>query len=258
MYSLIKYELKNRTAVITINRPEIYNALNSQTKHELTEAINAADRDPNVGCVLLTGSGRNAFSAGQDFHESKDLDPSDAKAWLNSFLPMYEAFRNFQKPIVCLINGSCAGSGLQLALLCDIRLATPNARLGLTEINVGFPTITGSTMLWDHVGQGLTVEMSLTGRLLDAEESLKHGLITKIVPWENVDEEVMAYCDDLAAKAPTAIRSMNKWFRMLTEDNFRRSFEFGADAHYIGYLSGEPKEYQEKFLAERAARHKKH
>ena len=257
MSSFVIYEKKQKTARITINRPEVYNALNKQTKAELLEAFKDASRDDAIRCVVLTGAGKNAFCAGQDFNESHDIPPTRAKEWVDTFLPLYEEIRSLEKPSLCVVNGVCAGSGFQLPLLCDIRLATPNARFGMTEVDAGFPTITGSSLMWDHLGQSLTVELSLTGRLMGAEEALKHGMIARIIPWENLDEEVDKYCNMLASKPPTAIRTMKKWFNILEEPRYRASFYYAADAHYFGYASGEPKECQERFMAEHKARKEK-
>ncbi|MCD8078737.1 MAG: enoyl-CoA hydratase/isomerase family protein [Lachnospiraceae bacterium] len=257
MEPVVIYEKKEELAYITINRPEVYNALNTQAKQGILESFRRASHDDEVKCIILTGAGRNAFSAGQDFNESHDIKPNNTKDWLDSFQPLYDEIRYCQKPTLCVVNGACAGSGFQLPLLCDIRLATPNARFGLTEVDAGYPTITGSSLLWDHLGQSLTIEMSLTGRLLSAQEALQHGLITKIIEWEDLDEEVTAYAKMLAQKPPTAIRTMKKWFRLIEEERYYRSFEYAEEAHYHGYASGEPKIWQEKFMAEHKARKEK-
>ena len=130
----------------------MYNALNNEAKHELYLAIKDYSKDDNLRCAVVTGMGKNAFCAGQDFNESHDIPPNKAKEWVESFQPFYDEIRALEKPIICVVNGICAGSGFQLPLLCDIRLATPNARFGMTEIDAGFPTITGSSLLWTNLG----------------------------------------------------------------------------------------------------------
>ena len=250
MSSTILYEKKGRVAKITINRPEVYNALNNPTKAALFEAIQKYADDDKLRCCVIRGAGENAFCAGQDFNESHDIKPTGAKAWCQSFVPFYDAIRALDKPLVSLVNGVCAGSGFQIPLLSDIRLCTPNARFGMTEIDAGFPTITGSSLMWDILGQSLATELALTGRLMGAEEALKHGLVAKIIPWETLDEEVGAYCEMLCNKPPTAIRSMKKWFCMIEEQRYRASWYFAEDAHTAGYASGEPKIWQERFMAE--------
>lgn len=257
MCAVVIYEKKNNNAFITINRPEVYNALNNEAKHELYLAIKDYSKDDNLRCAVVTGMGKNAFCAGQDFNESHDIPPNKAKEWVESFQPFYDEIRALEKPIICVVNGVCAGSGFQLPLLCDIRLATPNARFGMTEIDAGFPTITGSSLLWTNLGRSLTVDLSLTGRLMSAEEALQHGLISKIIPWEHLEEEVNAYCEMLSSKPPTAIKTMKKWFNMLDEAQYRASFYYAADAHSIGYASGEPKIWQERFIAKHKARKQK-
>ena len=254
MSSVIIYEKRDKVAYITINRPEVYNALNNETKHELFLAIKDYSKDDSLRCAVLTGAGKNAFCAGQDFNESHDIKPDKAKEWIDSFLPFYDEVIGLEKPIVCVVNGACAGSGFQLPLLCDIRIATPNARFGMTEIDAGFPTITGSSLLWTNLGKSLTVDLSLTGRLMSAEEALHHGLISKIISWEKLDEEVAAYCEMLCSKPPTAIRTMKKWFNMIEEPQYRASFYYAAEAHFRGYASGEPKIWQERFMAKHKAR----
>lgn len=256
MFEMIQYEKIDRVAKIVINRPKVFNALSTQTKHELVEAFAMAKEDPEIGCAILTGAGDKAFCSGQDLSESMQLDPADAEKWVRSFEELYIPMRNFDKPLVAVVNGVSAGSGFQIALLCDIRLCSSNARFAMTEIDVGFACVTGSSLMWDILGKSVTTDMCLSGRFMYAEEALQRGVVSAVYSSEELEAASLAYCRKLAEKPPTAVRMDKQWFQMLSEERFRKSVEFAIVAHTEGYKAGEPNAYQEKFFAERKAKKK--
>lgn len=248
MFEMLIYEKIDRVAKITLNRPKVYNALSTQTKHELYQALELAKEDEGIGCVIVTGAGDKAFCSGQDLSESKKLDPSQAEAWVRSFEDFYVLMRDFPKPLVGVINGVAAGSGFQLALLCDVRIASTTARFAMTEVDVGFACITGSNLMWDILGKSVTTEMCLSGRFMDAQEAKDMGMVHYLYSPQELEAKSMEYCHVLSEKAPTAMKMDKQWFKLLTEERFRKSIDFAIIAHTEGYKSGEPNRYQEKFF----------
>jgi len=251
MYTDILYEVNNSIGKITINRPKAMNAWTKNTKVEFLSALRAADKDERVKVVIITGAGDKAFCAGQDLKESKDIKSDKAVEWINEFDNLYWTIRHFEKPIIAAVNGVAVGSGWQLALLCDFRIASENTRFAFTEIDVGFACIIGSTLLWNALGDSLTRELILTGRFVNAEEALKLQLVNKVVPQKDFEQVINNFAGELAKKAPVALKLNKKWFCRLTDQTFLNCISFAKEAHTIGYASGEPKKAQDKFFEER-------
>lgn len=252
------YEKIGKKAVITFNRPDRLNALSTNLKHEIIAALNCAGEDKEVRVIIITGAGR-AFCAGQELTETKDTNAQDAKskAWdwiMVEFKNFYNAFRKQDKVLISMINGVAAGSGLQITLLCDYRFLSSTARVGMTEIDVGFPLVTGSGLLWNLVGPMHTKDMALSGRLLDSNEALTIGLVNKVFPADKLREETFAFADFLAEKAPVATAIDKAYYRLLEDEHFHKMFDFAVVAHEQGYASGEPQLYQKKFFEEREAK----
>ena len=254
MYKHLLYEEKGKVAKLTLNRPETYNALNTGLKEELTDAFNSVQKNPNLHCILLTGAGDKAFCSGQDLKESMVLGPQDAEKWVRSFDSLYAAIRNFEKPYVAAVNGVSTGSGFQLPLLADVRICSDNAKFAMTEIDVGYACIIGTTLMWDILGRGKTTEMILLGNFLYPDEALQRGLVTKVVPYAELAKESLALANMLADKAPISLKNNKKWFRHLTEENFTKCIQFAIGAHTEGYAAGEPNEYQRRFFEARKAK----
>ena len=247
----IKTELNENVLTITINRPDSYNSLSTATKYELADAFLRADKDPHVKAIILTGAGEKAFCSGQDLSESKDLDEEAAEGWIEEFDHLYRVVRKVKKPIVAAINGYAVGSGLQLALLTDIRISNRTAKYGMTEVNVGLPCVIGATMFWEVMGKSKTVDLILTGRLISAEEAKEYGLITRIVNDDELQEKAFELAKELASKPPTAIMLNKRRFNQLSEQEFNNCMNYAVEAHTIGYASGEPQEAMKKFFEKR-------
>ena len=242
-------------AKATLNRPESYHALNKELKEELIDVFNSTQKNPNLSCLVITGSGDKAFCSGQDLNESVVLTTNeDAEKWVRSFDDLYAAIRNFEKPYIASVNGASAGSGFQLPLLADIKICSDNARFAMTEIDVGYACIIETTLLWDIFGRSKTTELILRGSFINPAEALDYGLVSKVVPFAELQEETMMLAQELAEKAPVSLKNNKKWFRKLTEDQFKACIEFAIEAHIDGYQAGEPNEYQRRFLELRKQR----
>lgn len=247
----VQTELKESVITIMINRPKSYNALSTATKLDLADAFKEADNNPNVKAIILTGSGNKSFCSGQDLAESQDLNEEAAEDWVEEFDHLYRVIRKIKKPIIAAINGFSVGSGLQLALLADIRISNKSAKFGMTEVNVGLPCVIGSTMFWETMGKSKTIDLILTGRLIDAIEAKEYDLVTRIVNDDELQESAFELAKDLAAKPPTAIMVNKRRFNQLSEQEFNNCMNYAVEAHTIGYASGEPQEAMKQFFADR-------
>ena len=261
-YKELIYEKIGKKALITLNRPEKLNALSINLKQEIMKALDEAGNDKEVRVVVLTGSGDRAFCAGQELTETRSTDISKAETeaytWILGFKNLYEAFRRQSKVVIAMINGVATGSGLQITLLCDFRIMSANARIGVPEIDVGYPLITGSGLLWDIIGPAKTKDLALTGRLISADEALSWGLVNKIFPHEELREKTLEFANFLTEKAPVATAVNKAFYRAIEAPLFHEAFEHAVIGHTQGYASGEPQEYQKKFFEKRRERKTQH
>jgi enoyl-CoA hydratase/carnithine racemase len=239
---------------ITLNRPEKLNAWNTQMREELVDALEAAEADQAIKAIILTGAGDRAFGAGQDLSESKSFDAERAETWMGEWKRLYNQFRLGSKPIIAALNGIAAGSAFQVSLLCDLRVAHAGVKMGQPEINSGIATVTGSWIMREFMGLARTIDLTLTGRMLEAEEAFSFGLISRLVAEDRVQAEALELAQRLAEKPPFAMRLNRQRFAELTQEGFDDAMTSGIRIQRQAYASGEPQAMMEKFLAVRAAR----
>ena len=254
MSNSILTDCAEHVGVITLNRPEILNAWDRQMRDRLVEAFDTMERNPEVRAVILTGAGDRAFGAGQDFAEAKSFDANRAEEWIGEWERLYGRMRTLSKPIIAGLNGVAAGSAFQVALLCDLRVAHPGVSMGQPEINTGIASVTGPWIMRELIGLARTIDLTLTGRMMDAEECYRIGLINRLVPQNQLLAETRRIAEDLATKPPTAMRLDRQRFREMTEAGFRDCIEASVRIHREAYGSGEPTRLMEAFLAERSTR----
>ena len=206
-YENILVSSEHRVAVITINRPNQLNALNRETIAELGAAFSSVDADPEIRCVIITGSGEKAFVAGADIKEFTDFSLEEGKALsADGHHILFDRVEKMRKPVIAAVNGFALGGGLELAMSSHIRIASDNAKLGLPEVTIGvLPGYGGTQRLPQLVGKGKALEMITTGTMISAEDAYQWGLINQVVP----QEELMATAQKLAYKitrnSPVAI-----------------------------------------------------
>jgi enoyl-CoA hydratase len=194
-------------AVITINRPKVLNALNSQTIDELRRATLDLKFDTAVRAVIITGAGEKSFVAGADINELAVQSPVQGKEHARHGQHVFDLIENLGKPVIAAINGFALGGGCELALACTIRIAAENARLGQPEINLGIvPGYGGTQRLPRLVGKGVALDLLLTGRQVTAQDALQVGLVTRVVPSAELMSEAKRLAGDLATKAPIAVQ----------------------------------------------------
>lgn len=252
--SFILTERRGAVGVITLNKPAILNAWNAPMRVDLVAALEALEADASVRAIILTGAGDRAFGAGQDLNETKTFDADRAEKWIGEWERLYDRIRSLSKPIIAALNGLAAGSAFQVALLCDLRVGHPGVTMGQPEINSGIASTTGPWIMREHLGLARTIDLTLTGRMMDAEECHRIGLINRLVPPARVMAEALALANELAAKPPIAMRLDRQRFREMTEPGFRDALAAGVRIQREAYGTGEPARMMEQFLAKRAAK----
>jgi enoyl-CoA hydratase len=203
MDALILTEIRNQIAFLTINRPQQLNALNKDTIEALHNALAAADADPAVGVIVLTGSGEKAFVAGADIKEFADFNiPQGGELALRGQQTLFDFIEQLSTPVIAAVNGFALGGGLELAMAAHIRIASSNARMGLPETSLGvIPGYGGTQRLAQLIGRGKANEIIFTAGMLKADEALQWGLVNAVV--EQAD--LLATCETMLANSPMAI-----------------------------------------------------
>jgi len=253
MAEFVLSERRGAVGIITLNRPEVLNAWNAAMRDELTATLSAMEEDSEVRAVILTGAGDRAFGAGQDLNETKSFDAERAEQWIGEWERLYDRIRSLSKPIVAALNGVAAGSAFQVALLCDLRVGHPGVTMGQPEINSGIASTTGPWIMREIIGLAHTIDLTLTGRMMDAEECYRVGVLSRLVPQDKVMSEALALAELLASKPPVAMRLDRQRFREMTEEGFRDCLAAGVRIQQEAYASGEPARMMEQFLARKAA-----
>lgn len=203
-YSNILVEGRGQVGLITFNRPKALNALNHDTLTELARALSALDTDPAVGAIVLTGSER-AFAAGADIKEMAEA--SMVEMIQRGFAELFNCFRDIKKPVIAAVSGHALGGGCEIAMACDMIVASETARFGQPEITIGVMPGGGATQRLTHaVGKALAMEMILNNRPLTSAEALQYGLVNRVVPVEQFLEEALSLAAEIAARPPLAVR----------------------------------------------------
>lgn len=200
--------MRERTLVVTINRPDALNALNARTIDELARVIDEARDDDNVLAVIITGAGEKAFVAGADIRELATMTPVTGKKVSEKGQRVLDAIEQFPKPVIAAINGFALGGGCELALACHIRIAAENARLGLPEVGLGIiPGYGGTQRLPRLIGRGRALELICTGAPVKAAEAERIGLVNRVVAAGEALDAAITLASDIAKNSPIAIRA---------------------------------------------------
>jgi enoyl-CoA hydratase len=248
-FHTIRTEIYDRAGLIRISRPEAMNALNSEVMQELAQALEAFDADPEVGAIVLAGDER-AFASGADIKEMAEASAVDML--LADRISHWDRIQRVKKPVIAAVSGWCLGGGNELAMACDLIVASESAKFGQPEINLGvMPGAGGTQRLARAVGKPLAMEMVLNNRTLGAAEALHHGLVNRVVPVEVYLEEALRLANELAARAPLALR--------MAKEAVNRAFETGladglADERrnfYFLFSTADQKEGMRAFLDKR-------
>ncbi|MGL4990618.1 MAG: short-chain-enoyl-CoA hydratase [Sarcina sp.] len=218
----ILLEREDNIAIVTINRPKALNALNSETLNDLCDVIKYLNDTKDIYAVILKGAGDKAFVAGADIAEMKDLSEVEGRKFGMLGNRVFRALENLNKPVIAAISGFALGGGCELAMSCDIRIATEKAKFAQPEVGLGItPGFGGTQRLPRIIGTGMAKELIYTGRIVKADEALRIGLINKIVAPESLMDEAMNMAKMICANAPIAIK--------LCKDAINRGIEVNID-----------------------------
>ncbi|MGF6170481.1 enoyl-CoA hydratase [Pseudomonas moraviensis] len=250
-YETILLETRDRVGLITLNRPQALNALNAQLVNEVNHALDTLEADVHIGCIVLTGS-KKAFAAGADIKEMAEL--TYPQIYMDDLFSDSDRVANRRKPIIAAVNGFALGGGCELALMCDFILAGDNARFGQPEINLGvLPGMGGTQRLTRAVGKAKAMEMCLSGRMIDAVEAERCGIVARIVPSDELLDEALKVAAVIAGKSlPIAMmikESVNRAF----EVNLTEGVRFERRVFHAAFATQDQKEGMAAFIAKREA-----
>ena len=244
-------------AIVTVNRPKVLNALNSQTLDELRRAILELKRDDSVRAVILTGAGEKSFVAGADINELATQTPVSGREHAMSGQHIFDLIEHMGKPVIAAINGFALGGGCELAMACSIRIAADTARLGQPEINLGLiPGYAGTQRLARIVGRGRALELLLTGDQVSAQEAHRLGLVNRVVAAADLMPEAKKLAATLAAKAPVAVRYILEAVHKGIEMPFPQAQVFEATLFGLVASTEDMREGTKAFLEKRKAEFK--
>ena len=250
-YETLIVERRHRVALITVNRPEKRNALNIQTRREGAAALEELREDESIGVVVITGAGDKAFIAGADIAEFAGRTAITQRDVMLG-RSLFTAIDAFPKPVIAMINGYCLGGGCELALACDIRIASEKASFGQPEINLGIiPGGGGTQRLTRLIGEGKAMELILTGDIIDAPAALTLGLVNMVVPAADLEARTMEMANRIAEKSPIALRMAKEAVRIASRSNLDEGLRREVDLFALCFSSEDKDEGVKAFLEKR-------
>ena len=251
MYETIKYEKNEQIAVITVNRPKAMNALNSQVLEELYDAFVQAEQDADLRAVILTGEGK-AFVAGADIAEMSELNSVEAREFAKKGHRLMNCIDNVEIPVIAAVNGFALGGGCELAMACDIRIASAKAKFGQPEVGLGLiPGFGGNLRLPRLVGKGMAKYLILSNDMIDAAEAYRIGLVQKVAAPEELLAEAEKLAKRIAAQAPIAVRYAKDVINNGYDMDMKSASQYEVNTFSISFSSEDMKEGTKAFLEKR-------
>lgn len=250
-YDFILTRTEGRVGVAQLNRPKALNALSPQLMGELMDALEAFDADPEIGCLVVTGNER-AFAAGADI---KEMATAGVVDMLNSaFIGQWDRLRRIRKPVIAAVSGYALGGGCELAMACDLIVASESAQFGQPEINLGvIPGAGGTQRMTLAVGKALAMEMILNGRYLSAAEAQQHGLVNRVYPVETYLDEALKLAAEIAARAPVAVRLAKEAVNAVYEMSLAAGLSYERHLFYMLFSTDDQREGMDAFINKRKA-----
>jgi enoyl-CoA hydratase len=244
--------VKDRIATVRVNRPDALNALNAKVLEELECAFYQLDRNDDVGIVVLTGAGDKAFVAGADIKAMLGMSPMDMRGFTQQGHRVMGTIEGLGKAVIAAVNGYALGGGCELALACDIRIASDKAKLGVPEVNLGImPGFGGTQRLTRLLGKGKASELVFTGDMVDASEALRIGLVNRVVPHDKLLEEAYSLAKNIMAKGPIAIRMAKSSIRNCLETGLSSGLDYEIEAVSMLFSTEDKNEGLKAFLEKR-------
>jgi enoyl-CoA hydratase len=250
-YETILVEVSNSVALIRLNRPQALNALNVQLNKDLTGAMRAMDDDDDIAVIVLTGNDK-AFAAGADIKEMQDLGYTDV--YMGGHFDGWDQVANCNKPVIAAVAGFALGGGCEIAMMCDFIIAADSARFGQPEIKIGtLPGLGGTQRLTRAVGKAKAMEMCLTGRMMDAQEAENAGLVSRVVPAEDLIAEAMASAQAIAGLSRAAVRMAKEAVNRAHETTLSEGLRYERRLFFSSFALEDQKEGMRAFVEKRAA-----
>jgi len=245
-------ERRGRVGIVRLNRPQALNALNATLKNELLSAVEAFDADTDVGCILMTGSDK-AFAAGADIKEMADQSYIDI--FRADYTADYERLARVRKPIIAAVAGFALGGGCELAIMCDLIIAADNAKFGQPEIKLGvIPGIGGTQRLTRAVGKAKAMDLILTGRMMDAAEAERSGLVARVVPAARLMEEAIKVAETIAAMSQPSLLAAKEAVNRSFETSLAEGVRFERRVFHALFATKDRKEGMAAFIEKRPPR----
>jgi enoyl-CoA hydratase len=252
-YETLLLERRGRIALLTINRPDKLNALNIKTRQEGAQALEELQADDAVRVVVITGAGDKSFIAGADIAEFEGRTALTQRDVMTG-RSLFTAFDAFTKPVIAMINGFCLGGGCELAMACDLRIASEKARFGQPEINLGIIPGGGGTQRLTHlVGESKAMELILTGDMIDAQTAERIGLVNRVVPHAELEAETMKLAEKIAEKSPIALRMAKEAVKTAARSTLDEGLRREIDLFALCFSSEDKDEGVRAFLEKRKA-----
>jgi len=249
-FETILVETRGKVGLVTLNRPHALNALNATLVDELNAALDAFEADRNIACVVITGSDK-AFAAGADIKEIQSL--SYPQTYLDDFVATWDRVASRRKPLIAAVAGFALGGGCELALMCDIIIAADTARFGQPEIKVGvLPGSGGTQRLTRIVGKPKAMEMCLTGRLMDAAEAERAGLVARVVPAADLLAEALRTAETIASMSLPAVMMIKESINRAYETTLAEGIRFERRVFHAMFATADQKEGMAAFVDKRA------
>jgi enoyl-CoA hydratase len=250
-FETLLLERRGRVALITVNRPDKRNALNIKTREEGAALLDQLRADDSVGAVVITGAGDKAFIAGADIAEFAGRTANMQREVMLG-RSLFTAIDTFPKPIIAMVNGYCLGGGCELALACDLRIASENASFGQPEINLGIiPGGGGTQRLTRLVGEGKAMELILTGEIIDAKTAFAIGLVNHVVPPDQLESRTMEIANRIAEKGPIAVRLAKEGVKLASRSNLDEGLRREVDLFALCFSTEDKDEGVKAFLEKR-------
>ncbi|MSP66920.1 MAG: enoyl-CoA hydratase [Alphaproteobacteria bacterium] len=251
-YTLVTVAREGAVGLVTLNRPEALNALNNALIADLNRALEELEADAGIGAIVLTGSAK-AFAAGADIKEMQPRSYMDAFG--SDFIGPWERITQCKKPVIAAVSGFALGGGCELAMMCDLIIAAESARFGQPEINLGiFPGVGGTQRLTRAIGKAKAMDLILTGRMMDAAEAERAGLVARVVPGEKLLEEALKMAAVVAAKSKPILAMAKAAVNRAFETTLAEGLRFERALFYSTFATADQKEGMSAFMEKRAPR----
>ncbi|MBP2653506.1 MAG: Crotonyl-CoA hydratase [Firmicutes bacterium] len=251
-YSNLLFANENGIGLITINRPKVLNALNSDTLRELDSLIDAIAADGEVKVVIITGSGEKAFVAGADIAAMQPYAPLEGRSFAKYGQAVFNKLENLPQPVIAAVNGFALGGGCELVMACDIRIAAENAKFGQPEVSLGItPGFGGTQRLPRLIGKGRAKELLFTGDTIDANEAYRLGLVNRVVPREELMDAAKAMAEKIASRAPRAVELCKVAVNEGLDTDIESAVAYEAEVFGLCFATNDQKEGMTAFIEKR-------